>query len=157
MYLKQWILLCSLIFSQASFAVDQHPSSLGSVEEDARFWALLSELRCVVCQNQSLADSNASLAQDLRDEVKELFISGKSDSEIKVFLVQRYGDFVLYRPPLEEKTYPLWIGPYALLIIALLVLVYFLRRHGQETATSGNHLSEAEQERLAQLLADNEK
>jgi len=156
-FIKYSVLLITLLFSSLSLAVDRHPADLATAEEDARFWDLLSELRCVVCQNQSLADSNASLAQDLRDEVKELFVSGKNDDEIKAFLVKRYGDFVLYRPPLEKKTYTLWIGPYVLLIAALLILMYFLRRHGRETRTSGQRLSEDEQKRLDELLADNEK
>ncbi len=156
-FIKHWILFIALFYSAMAAAVDKNPTDLGTAEADARFWDLLAELRCVVCQNQSLADSNASLAQDLRDEVKELFVSGKSDEEIKAFLVKRYGDFVLYRPAMEEKTYPLWIGPYVLLILALLALMYFLRRHGQETRTSGSRLSEDEQKRLDALLADDDK
>jgi cytochrome c-type biogenesis protein CcmH len=76
---------------------------------------LETELRCLVCQNQTLADSNAPLAEDLRREVRELASSGKSDAEIKAYLVARYGDFVLYRPPLQSNTWLLWIGPFALL------------------------------------------
>jgi cytochrome c-type biogenesis protein CcmH len=73
-------------------------------------------LRCLVCQNQTLADSNAPLAEDLRREVRELAQSGKSDAEIKQYLVARYGDFVLYRPPIQRNTWLLWIGPFVLLI-----------------------------------------
>ena len=82
---------------------------------DARLKHLETELRCLVCQNQTLADSNAPLAEDLRREVRELASSGKSDAEIKAYLVARYGDFVLYRPPLQSNTWLLWIGPFALL------------------------------------------
>ncbi len=77
---------------------------------DIRIKTLESELRCLVCQNQTLADSNASLAEDLRREVRELALSGKSDSEIRTYLVARYGDFVLYDPPLKRTTWLLWIG-----------------------------------------------
>ena len=82
---------------------------------DTRIKTLESELRCLVCQNQTLADSNASLAEDLRREVRELALSGKSDNEIRAYLVARYGDFVLYDPPLKRTTWLLWIGPFALL------------------------------------------
>jgi cytochrome c-type biogenesis protein CcmH len=83
---------------------------------DARLKRLESELRCLVCQNQTLADSNAPLAEDLRREVRELAASGKSDAEIKQYLVARYGDFVLYKPPLQSNTWLLWLGPFALLL-----------------------------------------
>jgi cytochrome c-type biogenesis protein CcmH len=82
---------------------------------DVRLKKLESELRCLVCQNQTLADSNASLAEDLRREVRDLALSGKNDGEIRAYLVARYGDFVLYDPPLKRTTWLLWIGPFALL------------------------------------------
>jgi cytochrome c-type biogenesis protein CcmH len=82
---------------------------------DVRLKRLESELRCLVCQNQTLADSNASLADDLRREVRELALAGRSDREIRDYLVARYGDFVLYDPPLKRTTWLLWIGPFALL------------------------------------------
>ena|SRR5690606_38742462 len=84
------------------------------IDED-RYKTLAEELRCLVCQNQSLADSHADLAGDLRDEVREQMAKGQSDDEIKAFLVARYGDFVLFRPPLKETTWPLWAGPFGLL------------------------------------------
>ena len=83
---------------------------------ESRLKHLETELRCLVCQNQTLADSNAPLAEDLRREVRELAGSGKSDAEIKQYLVARYGDFVLYRPPLQGNTSLLWLGPFALLL-----------------------------------------
>lgn len=83
--------------------------------DEKRFKALAEELRCLVCQNQSLADSQAGLADDLRDEVREQMAGGKSDDEIKDYLVARYGDFVLFRPPLRSSTWALWAGPFALL------------------------------------------
>jgi cytochrome c-type biogenesis protein CcmH len=82
---------------------------------DSRLKRLENELRCLVCQNQTLADSNASLAEDLRGEVRELALAGKSDDEIRAYLVARYGDFVLYDPPLKRTTWLLWLGPFALL------------------------------------------
>jgi len=92
-------------------------SLLPTQAERERFHALAEELRCLVCQNQTLADSDAALAADLRREVEELMLSGRSDDEIKAYLVQRYGDFVLYRPPLQRNTWLLWLGPFALLVV----------------------------------------
>ncbi|HKP66005.1 MAG TPA: cytochrome c-type biogenesis protein [Casimicrobiaceae bacterium] len=82
---------------------------------DMRLKALENELRCLVCQNQTLADSNAPLAEDLRREVRELATGGKSDDEIRAYLVARYGDFVLYKPPVKSTTYVLWFAPFLLL------------------------------------------
>jgi len=91
------------------------PQALTEIEFDGRLKRLESELRCLVCQNQTLADSNAMLAEDLRREVRDLALAGKSDDEIRAYLVARYGDFVLYDPPLKRTTWLLWIGPFALL------------------------------------------
>jgi cytochrome c-type biogenesis protein CcmH len=95
---------------------------------DARIKHLEGELRCLVCQNQTLADSNAELADDLRREVRSLALSGKSDDEIKAYLVQRYGDFVLYRPPVKPSTWVLWAGPFGLLGGGALLWWVVLRR-----------------------------
>ena len=101
---------------------------------DTRIKTLESELRCLVCQNQTLADSNASLAEDLRREVRELALSGKSDNEIRAYLVARYGDFVLYDPPLKRTTWLLWIGPFALLAGGGALWWTLLRRRERDSA-----------------------
>lgn len=101
--------------AQAQPANDPAPLSFTDSGEERRFHALVAELRCVMCQNQSLADSNAQIAHDLRREVLALIRQGKSDGEIKDFLVARYGEFVLYRPQVESKTWLLWFGPALLL------------------------------------------
>ena len=98
---------------------------------EARLKTLSEELRCLVCQNQTLADSNAPLAQDLRREVHELAQQGKSDAEIKDYLVARYGDFVLYKPPVKPTTWLLWFGPFAFLLGGALVWLVVLRRRGR--------------------------
>ena len=103
--------------AQAQPANDPAPLNFTDTGEERRFHALVAELRCVMCQNQSLADSNAQIAHDLRREVLALMRQGKSDGEIKDFLVARYGEFVLYRPQVESKTWLLWFGP-ALLLLA---------------------------------------
>lgn len=95
---------------------------------EQRIRQLEEKLRCLVCQNQSLADSNAELAGDLRREVREQVAAGRSDAQIVDYLVQRYGDFVLYEPPFKASTALLWIGPFVLLAVAGLVLVANLRR-----------------------------
>ena len=95
---------------------------------DARLKHLETELRCLVCQNQTLADSNAPLAEDLRREVRTLANSGKSDDEIRAYLVARYGDFVLYLPPVKGTTWLLWAGPFGLLAAGLAVWLLVLRR-----------------------------
>lgn len=100
-----------------------------------RLKKLEEELRCLVCQNQTLADSNAPLAEDLRREVRELAAQGKNDEQIKEFLVQRYGDFVLYKPPVKETTWLLWFGPFILLAGGLATwYVVLRRRRGAGTA-----------------------
>ena len=120
----------------------------GNVDED-RYKHLIIELRCLVCQNQSLADSDAGLAHDLRREVWELMDQGQSDTQIAEFLVTRYGDFVLYNPPVKPSTYILWYGPFVLLAIGLLVLVRTLKRRGKQTDSA---FSAEERERLRQIL-----
>ncbi len=104
------------------------PMPYRNAGEERRFTALLAELRCLVCQNQSLADSDAALARDLRAEVFELMRDGKSDSEIRDFLVSRYGDFVLYRPPVRGATLALWFGPMLVLAGGALLLITTIRR-----------------------------
>ena len=96
--------------------------------EEARFRQLTHELRCVMCQNQSLADSNAQIAHDLRREVLQLMNAGQSDAQIKTYLVSRYGEFVLYRPQVERSTWPLWFGPLLLLVVGMLIVVRVVRR-----------------------------
>ena len=95
---------------------------------EKRLQALSEELRCLVCQNQNIADSNAELAQDLRREIRTMIRDGKSDKEITDFMVVRYGDFVLYRPPVKGITLLLWGGPLALMLLGLVILVRYLRR-----------------------------
>lgn len=116
-------------FAQAGH--DPTPLAFQDRAEEQRFHGLVSELRCVMCQNQSLADSNAQIAQDLRREVFELMRQGRSDREIKAFLVQRYGEFVLYKPQFGASTWLLWLGPALLLLIGAAVVVRIVRRRSR--------------------------
>lgn len=95
---------------------------------EKRVARLAAELRCLVCQNQSLADSNADLAVDLRNQVREMLRAGRSEEEVRDFMVQRYGDFVLYKPPLKATTVLLWVGPFVLLVLGAGALWTYLRR-----------------------------
>lgn len=103
---------------------------------------LTAELRCLVCQNQNLADSDAPLAVDLKHEIRDMLLAGQNQQEITEFMVQRYGDFVLYRPPVQTNTYLLWGLPVLLVLIALIFMVIFSRRHTQEAAAPASHTTE---------------
>jgi cytochrome c-type biogenesis protein CcmH len=109
-------------------ASDPTPLQFRDVAQETRFHQLTAELRCVMCQNQSLADSNAQIAYDLRREVLALMREGRSDAEIKEFLVARYGEFVLYRPRVERTTWLLWLGPGLLLLVGGFVLARIVRK-----------------------------
>ncbi|MEN8174203.1 MAG: cytochrome c-type biogenesis protein [Pseudomonadota bacterium] len=103
-------------------------------EQEASYKRLIAELRCLVCQNQNIADSNAELAQDLRRKTYEMVRQGKSEKEIVAFMVQRYGDFVLYRPPVNQQTLLLWIGPFIIFGVGIAVLFVFVRRRRNRSA-----------------------
>ena len=98
---------------------------------DARLKSLETQLRCLVCQNETLAESAAPLAEDLRKEVRELAVAGKSDDDIRAYLVARYGDFVLYKPPMKPVTWLLWFGPFLLLSGGLVTWLFVLRRRAR--------------------------
>ncbi len=125
-------------------------------ENEQRFKKLAAELRCLVCQNQNLADSDADLALDLKNEIYDMIQAGKSDAEIIDFMVARYGDFVLYRPPVKPITYMLWVGPFLLFVLGAVVLVMFVRRRNQDVLESGE-LSSEERRRLQGLLKEQHK
>ena len=119
-----------------------------STDLDKRTAALADELRCLVCQNQTLADSNAPLAVDLRNQIREQLAGGKSEREVREFMVARYGDFVLYRPPFKASTVALWAGPLVFLVLGIFIL---MRRLARRPASEPS-LSEAERARAAKLL-----
>jgi len=147
----RWLLTIVLLFPSLAAAEEARPLA-DNPQVEARLKTLAVELRCLVCQNQTLADSNAPLAEDLRREVREMIAKDMSDREIIDFLVQRYGDFVLYRPPWKASTTLLWLGPFLLLIAGATGLVFALRRRQKKIADVT--LSEAEHTRVAQLLSE---
>ena len=129
-----WLSAICLALVFLTHSTSSHAQSAKPVAEDPvlekKVITLSNELRCLVCQNQTIADSNAELAVDLRNQVRKQLSEGKSDREILDYMVQRYGEFVLYRPPLSYKTILLWAGPFALLLIAMFILIQQIRlRH----------------------------
>ncbi|SDU12100.1 cytochrome c-type biogenesis protein [Halopseudomonas salegens] len=135
-------------FAQA--AVDTF--EFDSEEQRQRYYQLGQELRCPMCQNQNIADSDAPIAADLRREVYRLLQEDKSDSEITDYMVQRYGDFVRYRPPLNAQTLVLWIGPGVLLLAGFAILGVMVRRRRKALAGEVHDLSDDDQQRLQSLL-----
>ena len=147
----RWLLVIILLIPSLVAAEEARPLA-DNPQVEARLKTLAVELRCLVCQNQTLADSNAPLAEDLRREVREMIAKDMSDREIIDFLVQRYGDFVLYRPPWKASTTLLWLGPFLLLIAGATALVLVLRKRQKKLVDVT--LSEAEHNRVAQLLSE---
>ncbi|SRR6266496_2153418 len=141
------LLLCSV--APALTAKEAQSSAADPVIEK-RLKKLSEELRCLVCQNETLADSRADLAEDLRREIRDQMKAGKSDQEIIAFLTQRYGDFVLFRPPVKPTTYLLWFGPFLLLAVGLAVLLRYVKQ--RRNSITDKPLTEAEHRRVEQLL-----
>ena len=127
MLLKPLLALLLAAALHPALAKEAAPVAADPVAE-ARLMKLSSELRCLVCQNQTIADSNAELAVDLRNEIREKIQAGMSDAEIKDFMIARYGDFVLYRPPVKNTTLILWVGPFLLLAVGGGILYFNLKR-----------------------------
>jgi cytochrome c-type biogenesis protein CcmH len=126
------LLLIYLLLSNFTYANDE-PVIFENRNLEERYYFLIEEIRCLVCQNQSLADSNAPLAQDLRNEIFKMIQENKSNIEIMDFLVERYGDFVLYRPPLKKNTWLLWFGPFLFLVIGFFVAVFVIKKQSGES------------------------
>lgn len=143
-------LIISLNISHAAVEVKKFESQ----EHEQRYKNLLEELRCLVCQNQNLAGSDAGLAQDLRKQVYKMISAGNTDKEILDFMVMRYGDFVLYRPPFKATTYLLWIGPFVIFLIGIFVLIRFIRQRKNVVVTT---LTNNDQEKLKQLLDEDKE
>jgi cytochrome c-type biogenesis protein CcmH len=150
--LQQLMLLC--LVGVSVFAQEAKPLTDDPVLEK-RLLKLSQELRCLVCQNETLADSQAELAQDLRAQIREQMKAGKTDKEIVTYLTDRYGQFVLYRPPVQPSTYLLWFGPFILLLGGLALLFRRLKQRRQLIQESP--LSAEQRRRVEQILGDEEK
>jgi cytochrome c-type biogenesis protein CcmH len=154
--MRRQLLAWSLVVLTAPFAAgarEAPPVGQDPVIEQ-RMMALAEELRCLVCQNQTLADSHADLAVDLRQEIRELMQKGQSDEQVKRYLVARYGDFVLYRPPLKSTTWLLWFGPAVLLVGGLTTLYLVLLRRRRLAADEP--LDADQEKRALALLSEDE-
>jgi cytochrome c-type biogenesis protein CcmH len=142
-----WLLLSCLAPLQAKEAV----LSAEDPVLEKRLIHISEELRCMVCQNESLASSRAELANDLREEVRKLIREDKSDSQIKEYLVTRYGDFVLYKPEVKPLTWVLWFGPFLLLVLAIMGMAYYLRQR-QGVQKSSPVLSDEDRRKVQEIL-----
>ncbi len=142
------VFLMLLFMTSASAKIESLEFANPQMEKD--YLQLVQELRCLVCQNQNLADSNAELAQDLRHQVYEMLNKGSSRKEIVDYMVARYGDFVMYKPPVKSTTYLLWFGPLVLLVLAIIVVFMFMRKQKKDTA----EVSQQAQEKAHHLLDD---
>ena len=141
-----FLVLLSFCFLSGVVAKDAQSTEDPRIEQ--RFKNLTQQLRCPVCQNETLADSNAELARQMRDQIREQMKAGKTDDEIKAYLTQRYGDFPLYKPPVKPMTYFLWFGPFLLLIFGTAVLFLFLKRRREmikETPLTADERKRAEE------------
>lgn len=150
-----WLLVALLLTGFASAAEDTY--KFDNEVDRKRFQSFLEEMRCPLCQNQNLADSDSSISVDLRREIYEMIQDDRSDKEIVDALVDSYGQYILYRPPLNSSTWALWFAPVALLLVGIVVLIWIAvrRRQGAQDGTDkvpGKDLSAAERERLQTLL-----
>ena len=149
----KYIVAIFLLMASAQFSLANEATPLADdpvVEQ--RLISISEEMRCLVCQNESLAGSRSDLAQDLRREIRDLIRQGKTDAEIRTFMVDRYGDFVLYRPPVKPITWLLWLGPFVLMAAGVLTLLAYLRR--RSLALKAAPLSEDDNQRIDALLRD---
>jgi cytochrome c-type biogenesis protein CcmH len=143
--------LLSIFFSSAYAAIEVY--QFDSPEKTERFRRLTEELRCPKCQNQNIADSNAEIAQDLRVKLQQMLTANKTDDDIVQYMIDRYGDFVLYEPRVTLQTYLLWFGPYLLLGIALLIVFFIvLARSKKSDKTDNIELDTHQQQQLDGLL-----
>jgi len=141
------VMLCAAWLASASLAAEEY-ETLPDPEQQARYAALIQEVRCLTCLNRSIADSETPLANDLRREIRELIASGKTDAEVVEFLTARYGDFVMYRPPLNPRTWALWAGPFAFLLIGAAVFGRIVYRRMRQPIEDDAELDDALDEGL---------
>ena len=144
--LRLVVFAAGLLFAGVAVLAKEAPPEAADPALEARMLRITSELRCLVCQNQTIADSNAGLAADLRQEARELLKQGKSDAQVVDYMTARYGDFVLYRPPLRATTLLLWFGPALMLLVGAAVLLGVLRRRSRMAADAFEPDPEADED-----------
>ena len=148
--------LLMLFYAQSVLAIGVDDGRLKDPAQEARAQELMKQLRCLVCQNQSIVDSNADLAQDLRMVVRERILAGDSDKEVLHYMTDRYGDWVLLKPPLKGETMMLWFAPLILLVVGAVFALLYLRRRSSAVQPAAP-LSHDEEARLQKLLQDEEE
>lgn len=147
-YMSLMLVLSLLLAGPALAVIETY--EFDTPEQETLFKKMTEELRCLVCQNQNLADSNAELARDLREKTHDMIMDGKSEEQIVDYMVARYGDFVLYRPPVKSTTYFLWIGPVLFLVVAVVIAVRFAR--SRQSPDTDPEISAAQLEKARELL-----
>ena len=145
-----FVLLMAISFTVQASSIEAY--TFENREQEKIYHSLIEDLRCLVCQNQNISESNAELAKDMRRKTYEMVKQGKSEKEISAFMVTRYGDFVLYRPPFEPMTWLLWFGPLIIFVFGLIFVVRFMK--SQNSSTRADSLSEEEIERIKNLHAE---
>lgn len=143
---------CALLCLALPAAAKEAAPAAADPALEARLVRITAELRCLVCQNQTIADSNADLATDLRGQVHARIAAGETDAQIRRYVTDRYGDFVLYKPPLTARTVALWVGPFAILLVALWIVLRVLRRRPRAAQAPPPPAAPDEGERLRRLL-----
>ena len=154
-FISKLVLLIVVSFSLSAAAAPIETFQFDSLETEKVFHKLSEEIRCLVCQNQNIAESNADLAKDLRLEIYTMLSEGKTEDEIVDFMVDRYGDYVLYRPPFKPMTWLLWFGPVIVFFIGMIFVVRFMKSQNMSKQTES--LSEEEIERIKNLHAEQDK
>ena len=148
--MKKIFLVAICVFSLGSVIANEAAPLADDPVTEQRLIGISEEMRCLVCQNESLAGSRSDLANDLRREIRTLIKEGKSDDQIRAFMVERYGDFVLYRPPVKPVTWLLWIGPFVILLIGIAGLLTYLRRRNNSVPTVS--LTDADNQKIDAML-----
>jgi len=152
--MKGLLIIFTFLFSLSTLNAAVELKQFKNAEQEQRYKNIIDELRCLVCQNQNLADSNAGLAQDLRKQVHKMILAGDDDEAIFDYMVTRYGDFVLYRPPFKATTFLLWVGPFIIFALGLFVLIRFIRQRKKVVVTE---LNSGDKEKLKQLLNEDKE
>ena len=153
-FIKTFLSLLLLLGFSLSVNAALEIREFESKEQEERYQQLIDELRCLVCQNQNLADSDSQLAKDLRSKVYEMVTTNQSDDQVVDYMVNRYGEYVLYNPPLDPVTSVLWIGPFVVLFIAIVLLLISIKKRSKAEPAS---LSEEDHKRSQQLLDEDDK
>ena len=152
--MKGLLIVLTLLFSFSASYAAVEIKKFDNEQQEQRYKYIIDELRCLVCQNQNISGSNAGLAKDLRKQVHKMILAGEDDEAIFDFMVTRYGDFVLYRPPFKATTFLLWVGPFIIFVFGLFMLIRFIRQRKKVVVTE---LNSGDKEKLKQLLNEDKE